>query len=286
MEVPGAETYTVSQSSTTGKWTIATGGAYLSLLRSTGTNVANSVWTAIGFTTAADSTGSLTYTGANIALHTEESIVFDLTTAEAIDSFAMLFNPIAGEGVKFSDAAVLKLQANATASWSAPSVDVTLSIDATYDVITHFFSSDQTYRYWRLKIVDPRNAYLYVEVPKVILSKATQLGQLPEIGFGYSLRDQSKITETAYGHRYSDSYPARRAYEFNYEAMAEDDIETLQQIFERVGNVTPIAIALDPLATVFDKDRFFLYGYLNDQFKTSNRFYTYFGSGLRIEEAM
>jgi len=215
-----------------------------------------------------------------------ERITFDLKTTEDIDSFAMLFNPMPGEGVKFSDAAVITLQASATNSWTSPAVSVVLSIDETYGVITHFFATAQSYRYWSIKIEDATNAYGYLEISKIFLSASTQLGQAPEIGFQDTIVDQSKISETAYGHRYSDIYPNRRSFEFNYAAMTAADIETLQAIYARVGAVTPVAVALDPTATLFDKDRFFLYGYFPDKSKATHKFLTYFDTGLSIMEGM
>jgi hypothetical protein len=55
-------TYTVTYSDTTGKFTIATDGATLSLKWSTGSNTANTIGDKIGFTVSADDTGALTYT--------------------------------------------------------------------------------------------------------------------------------------------------------------------------------------------------------------------------------
>lgn len=49
-----------------GKFTISTNGATLSLLWNTGANAANTVGDKIGFSTAADDTGSLTYTSDNV----------------------------------------------------------------------------------------------------------------------------------------------------------------------------------------------------------------------------
>jgi hypothetical protein len=220
------------------------------------------------------------------SIATAQRVVFDLQTIEDIDSFAILFNPIQGEGVKLSDTAVVKLQANATNVWTSPSVNVTVSLDDTYDLITHFFSSVQSYRYWAVEVTDTSNAYGYIEIAKVILAKGTQLGQTPEIGFNDTIDDQSKISETPYGHRYADVYPGRRSFSFSYSAMTKEDIETLQSIFARVGRVTPIAVALDPTETLFDKDRFFLYGYLSDKHKSGHRFYSYFDSGLELTEAL
>lgn len=62
-----ANTFTVSYSNSTGKYTIASTGTTLSLLWNTGANAANTVGDKIGFSTAADDTGALTYTSDNAA---------------------------------------------------------------------------------------------------------------------------------------------------------------------------------------------------------------------------
>lgn len=59
----GGETHTVTYSNTTGKFTIKTTGTLLSLLWNTGTNAANTIGDKIGFSTAADDTGTAATTG-------------------------------------------------------------------------------------------------------------------------------------------------------------------------------------------------------------------------------
>lgn len=78
MDTLSSDTITCTYSSSTGKFTIATDGAALSLLWNTGTNTANSIATKIGFTTAADSTAALTYTSANaLTLTSPQTPTFD-----------------------------------------------------------------------------------------------------------------------------------------------------------------------------------------------------------------
>lgn len=276
-------TYTVTNSATTGKWTISTSLGFLSILWATGTNAANSTRTAIGFNNA-DSTGATSYTGQNVAIHTEESIVFDLGSALAVDSVAVLFDSL--PGVKLSGSVALTIQANATNAWSSPSVSQALTIDTTQEVATHFFSSDQSYRFWRLKIVDPTNTFLYVEIGKVLLAKATQLSQTPDIGFKFTLNDQSKITKTAYGHQYADVYPIKKAFEFDYSALTHTDFVSLAELYRVKGNTEVIAFSLDPTEELFDKDRFFIYGYMQGDFKAEHKFLNYFNDSLSIEEAV
>lgn len=58
-----ADTITVTYSSTTGRYTLASNGATFQLLWSTGTNAANTIGEKIGFSVAADDTAALSYTG-------------------------------------------------------------------------------------------------------------------------------------------------------------------------------------------------------------------------------
>jgi hypothetical protein len=60
-----ADTFTVTYSNSTGKFTIASSGSTFSLLWNTGTNTANTIGDKIGFLTAADDTSALTYTSDN-----------------------------------------------------------------------------------------------------------------------------------------------------------------------------------------------------------------------------
>lgn len=63
-------TFTVTYNATgasAGKYTIASSGSTLSLLWNTGTNAANTIGTTLGFSVAANDTGSLTYTSDNEA---------------------------------------------------------------------------------------------------------------------------------------------------------------------------------------------------------------------------
>lgn len=65
MNAQTTETITVTYSNTTGKYTIAATGAVFSILWNTGTNTANTIGDAIGFSVAANDTGALTYTSDN-----------------------------------------------------------------------------------------------------------------------------------------------------------------------------------------------------------------------------
>jgi hypothetical protein len=84
LEAANAEAYTVTFSSATGKFTIAsTTNLVLSLLWLTGANAANSIGSTLGFVVSANDTGSLTYTSDNELSYTA-AITPSYDNAEAI----------------------------------------------------------------------------------------------------------------------------------------------------------------------------------------------------------
>lgn len=193
-------------------------------------------------------------------------VTFDLKTIEEIDTFTMFPHPM--EGFKFSTGAVIKLQANATNEWSSPAVDITVSVDEESEVISHFFNTDQTYRYWRIAVTDSLNAYGYLEFGKIFLGKKLVLSRVPSIGFTLKTEDQSRVSNTAYGHKYFDIYPNIRTIEVELTLMDEQDAYKWLDSFDRVGRVNPVLLSLDSQGTIFnDANRFVFYGTYEDNFE-------------------
>lgn len=283
MSSVGDEDYVVTYDSATGIWTIETEGTYLELLFATGTNEAETFAPVIGFPIL-DFEDDLAYDGSQVAIHTEEAILIDLAVTSPVDSFALLFDPM--RDPVFSTEAVLFLQASQTNSWLSPALEVTLSIDYDHNVATHFFNSVQNYRYWRVKMVDPHNPNLYVEVPKLVLSRSTQLSQGPQMGFKNEIEDQSTEIKTPYGHKYFDLYPFGRSQDFTFEFLPEADVEILESIFRKVGKSVPICVSLDSEEELFDKDRVFIYGRITGKHSQKQNFTQYFDVNLSIEEAL
>lgn len=279
--VSGA-TYTVSQSATTGRWTIATSGSYLSLLTNTGTDLATSTLTALGFDSASDHTGATTYTAADIALHTEEGVVFDLRTQSGIDTFAIIIDPMLGNNLSAN--ASVYVQASQTDSWTSPSVSQALTYSQEFQTWTHFFTTTQTYRYWRVKIVDPSNPNLSVELHKVVLGLSLGLTRNPEIGFKYSIKNQSKQEVNEYGYNYTDVYPDKRAFEFNLNLFEDADLVILEQSYKSFGNAAPVFFAIDTAGALFDKNQLTIYGLMRGDLNFNHQIIDRFSSTIQIEE--
>lgn len=287
MENAGAQTYTVTFSASTGHWTIASDGTYFALLIATATSPSNSILTSIGYSTNDYSSGDLSYTSPQIALHTEEWVLLDLRTwgTNPIDSFVLLFSKSAGNSL--TSFATIKLQANQTPDFSSPSVNQTLTLDETWQSASHFFSTANNYRYWRVQIVDPSNPNLYIEIPKIVLGYSAQLTQEPEVGISQSEKDSSQNQENSYGNRYSDLYPVRRLLSFGYKVLQDTDKQILRNIFRRNGNSSPITVAIDPEEDIFaTKDENIFYGTLVGDFKATQLAFSYFDLSFEMEETI
>jgi hypothetical protein len=280
MDSVGASDYTVSYSTATGKWTVSSNGIYFSLLNLTGTNAANATFKiCLGFGNT-DRTGSLTYVGSLIAIHTKERIVYDLKTIQDITS-AVLFWP-KEDGIKLSDDAVVKIEANATNVWDAPAVSETLTI-SDYQVASKFFATNQEYRYWSVTIEDPQNPSLYVELGLVWIGENVEFSE-PENGFKYSLVDLSNVSKTDFGHQYVDEYPQIGVIEFNYSYIEYPTQQLLEDAFRENGIRKPVLVVFDENDTVFNRDHFMVYGKMDSRFDTNHVSYNLFNGGLKITE--
>lgn len=281
MNAVGASNYTVLYSTTTGLWTITSDGSYFTLLNLTGTNHAVALFkVSLGFPST-DKTASLTYTGSFIACHTKESVVFDMRTAQDINSVVILWPK--EDGIRLSDDAVVRIEASATDSWSSPAVSQTMTIDNTYLVSSHFFSSVQSYRYWRLTVVDPKNANLFIEIGLVWIGENVAFDE-PQNGFKFNIVDSSRISTTDFGHEYVDEYPSIVSLEFNYAYIDYETAQILENAFRTNGIRKPVLVAFDETEQVFNKDHFLIYGKFDKSFNLSHVMYDLFNGGVKITE--
>jgi F5/8 type C domain-containing protein len=213
---------------------------------------------------------------------TAQSIVFDLVTTEPINSIVLLWPK--ENGIRLTDAAVIKIQANATNVWTSPAVDQTLTINNDYSVASHFFTSDQNYRYWRVTITDPTNPYGYLELGVVWLGKALDI-ENAQNGFTHKLIDQSKVTRNDFGHEYVDEYPLTSVLEFSYLNIEYDTQVILENAYRTNGRRKPVLVALDAEENVYDKDHFLVYGKITSGFGSNHVSYNIFSTdNIVIEE--
>ena len=280
LEAASVDTFTVTFL-TSGKFKIESSGTAFELLFSTGTNTATSARNVLGYGTN-DYTGATEYTASTVSIHTEEAITFDLSTTEDIDSFCLVFDP--SIGINFTNSVVLKLQANATNVWTSPAVDVTLTVDNETETVSHYFTTVQSYRYWRLKIVDSQNPDLYVQLGKVFLGKALDIARVPSIGFQLGLNDRTQETENEFGNKYFDVYPIEKNLSFNLDLMEKVDSNIIYNSFTRIGKRKPVLVVLDSTELLFDKNKVTVYGFYDGSLTLSHVFKQYMGTTISMKE--
>lgn len=262
--------YEVLYSEKTGIWTFKSDTAFT--LKGT-----SSVLSIIGFNPV-DRTGTL-LPGAKPAIHTEEFVVFDLKTTEEIDSIVLLWGI---KGYKLSGDAEIRVQASATANFSAPALDEVITFNDKFEVASKYLENPVSYRYWRVVIKDPANPNQYVNFGVLVLGLAEKMD--PENGFTYGQTDNSNITRTDFGQEFADEYPITGNIAIDFAVMEYSQAEKIILMFQQLGNRKPIYAALDPEAEVFDKDCFSIYGKFSGSVSQKHSFYNIFDSGLAIRE--
>ncbi len=194
---------------------------------------------------------------------TSEWVKFDMVTSEEIDSVVLLWPK--EDGIRLSNSAVIRIQANATNVWTSPAVDQALSISNDYLMASYYFSTAQNYRYWRLVIEDPGNPYGFLELGVIWLGKSLAV-ENAQNGFKFDLVDTSKRTSTDFGHEYVDVYPQVAKLDFSYQNMDYVAIQTLENAFRINGFSNPVLVLIDPEEALFNKDHFAIYGKFRNSF--------------------
>jgi hypothetical protein len=166
-----------------------------------------------------------------------EAIVFDLGSAMSIQAVILLDHTLTEE------AADIKLQGNATDTWSDPAVSETLTYSA--GTIKKVLSSPQEYRYWRI-IFTKSGASEYRDIGRVFLGPVSTIEQ--SFSYGSLEIDSVDLSETEYslaGQSYSiirDSYDEISG-EFYF--ITDSQMQQIESLCAYVGTHTPFFIAID-----------------------------------------
>lgn len=271
MEAVGTQVYTVSFSEILCLWSISAPLSFT--LRGT-----SSFLPVIGFNPT-DVSG-VTLTAASPAIHTQETVLFDLKTTEEIDSVVLLWGK---DQYRLSGTAELRIQASATANFTTPAIDQGLTFNNDFEIASHYFSTPQPFRYWRILIKDSANPTGYVNIGVVILGMQESVGD-PGNGFSFTQSDNSNITRNEFGQEYADTYPITSQLALDFSVMEYATAEKFILLYQRVGIRTPVFVAIDPEGAAFDKDCFSIYGKFRGPLTQKHTFHTLFDTGLTIQE--
>ena len=236
--------WTVSHSPSTYKFTIANTGSVT--LRETQTT--DAIWDTLGYTNGTDHAGT-SFEAEEVRVHTEEYVELDLGSGGDIEpTFVGLVVPV--DSIFVSSSATIKLQGNASAVWTSPTVDKTLTrLD---DGSLEFLDDGDVsaaFRFWSIYIEDRelvtgpsiKISYLYLGDYLTLTERNTQSG------FNMSRVDPSDSVETELGAQYF--HTRYKYWEFTgmvLPYMVAADRLALQEFFEEVGVQESFFISLDP----------------------------------------
>lgn len=210
------------------------------------TNASFTAASILGFSTASDLTGALTYTADTLKLHTSEWMRWDFGTSVNPKAFVLI--GLRNTAIGLSETATIKLQGNATDVWTSPSYDQTLTYNSN---AIHIFSSTGLHtsalRYWRLVITDTANTNGYLEISNLYLGDMLVFTQgAVQFPLKITKVDLGSASYGRSGTRFSDEIQMTDEIDLQWSALSDSECEELQDMMYLVGRTKPFFIALDP----------------------------------------
>jgi hypothetical protein len=242
----GSAVYTVTRDTTTNRIKITSDGAGGAVFRLMLTNVAFTATDLLGYTSAADLTGSLTYTANALRVHTSEWLRWDFGMAVFPQAFAICGTR--KDGLKISSTATVTLQGNSTDVWTSPEYTQVIEWNADcMALIDEDGLHTAALRYWRLLIVDKDNSNGYVEISSAFLGGVitTDTGKV-QFPLETTYVDYSRTVASEWGTKYSDKRQLSRTFRLQWEFLDKSEVEDLQDFIEAFGLTDCFWIALDP----------------------------------------
>lgn len=258
LDAAGDSTYTVTRDTSTNKIKITSNGSGGGgVFRLICTSASFTAATTLGYSTAADLTGALTYTADTLKIHTSEWIRWDLGTSTNPKAFILV--GLRNSSIKISPTATITLEGNGTDTWAAPSYSQALTYND--NAIVQMSSTglhSAGLRYWRLKIVDTANSNGYVEIGSVYLgtyySPDRGSVQFPLITRNY---DRSTTVFSESGQPYSDRREIGTNFDLNWFGLKYTDVEQFDEYFRNLGTSYPWFFVLDTDAVFSSNANFY-----------------------------
>ena len=154
-----------------------------------------------------------------------EWVKVDLAAAQNVKTFVI-------KNHNFTAGATLKIQGNAADVWGAPAVDVTIPI--TTGTIIHTWSSNQSYRWWRISIADGANPDTYVKIGRVYLGSFFE----PADNYAYhtvGFIDPSGVKHSTGGQYSANSKTHYKTISWGFKGISEADFASFETVFDEVG---------------------------------------------------
>lgn len=206
------------------------------------------------------------------------NVVFDFTTIEDVDSILLV--PHTKNGWGFTSVLV---EANATSNFASPafSTTITTEIDQEQEIAIKSFAT-QSYRFWRLTFIGTT----FVEVSKVFIGKALDMGRGPSLNWSFIEQDKSQLIENKYGQVFIDKYPKQKSINVAYEYLDKDELDTLFEVLDYNSIHKPLFARFSCPDILNNVNRFAGYFYLAQSPEISNPSYALYSTSFTLRESM
>jgi hypothetical protein len=161
-----------------------------------------------------------------------ESIVIDFGAAVSVDAAAIVAHNL-------TSAAVARIEANSSDSWTTPPFTRALNPDNDPALVTF---SAQSYQYWRFYFDDGSNPDAYIEVGRLFLCVCWTSIEPVNADFVRSLEDTTKLSESISGQVFADIGVKMRTIKFSLGFLSDDDRVALEAAVNVVGQYEPVIV--------------------------------------------
>lgn len=246
LEAAGASVYTVEADATTLKVKITSDGAG-------GGGIFEIDWTTstmgdiLGYDTAAEDTGALTYTADVLKLATSEWIQFDFGISTQPTAFCLI--GARNDPIQITPSATIKIQGNETDVWNPGSVNSEITLDYDDRVIASINSTglwSEALRYARVLIEDLDNPNGYVEIGALFLGTFFE-GTRGKVQFPFRgvHVDRSNITFSEGGQTFSDIREQTERFQVRWFGLTVAEKEEIDDLFRELGTSQPFFTQFD-----------------------------------------
>ena len=233
MEAQTTDTFTVTYSDTSNKFTITNDTGTFEL---TCTLTTNAAWDYLGFDTASDKTGAAAYNSDSKRIHTFGGITLECKGGAAISATCAVLL-----GLNISSAyQSITLQRDVTGSWITVG---TMTYDAATGVAYAFFSSVSSTK-WRVVIQDWENSDGYIEIGTAVIGDYYTISKWFQHGFSEDVDDTTTHSYSKQGYVNAVIGYFKEVQGVTYEVLATDE-GYLNDMYLTVGTRYPFVFVQD-----------------------------------------
>lgn len=219
-------TYTVTYSTSTRKFTIARSGgaAAFEIQWATGADKYRSIGPSIGYSDAADDTGATTYTSDFASRTGRRFVGVDLGSAK-IPTYCEVI------GHNLTSAGTIRIQSSSSSSFTSLTLDQTLSPSASGLTRVGYFVTTAR-QYWRLVVDDIDNPAGFAELGYWGLGTYVEAAQNISRAFTRELVHLSSVTTAMDGAHHRDQRPARWSFGVSWAGLSDANRAVLEALFQ------------------------------------------------------